>query len=50
MYIQSSPFQKKSKVKGGGTKKHGKIKSDDYKVKGTDYMSEEINRIKSLMV
>lgn len=38
-----------SGCKGGNTKKYEKTKSDDYKLRGTDYMSEEIKRIKSLM-
>jgi len=35
--------------KGGSSKKYKKTKHSDYKLKGQDYMSEEIKRIKSLM-
>jgi hypothetical protein len=38
-----------SGCKSGTTKKYERTKSDDYKLKGQDYMSEEIKRIKSLM-
>jgi hypothetical protein len=35
--------------KGGSSKKYQKTKHSDYKLKGKDYMSEELKRIKSLM-
>lgn len=35
--------------KGGTSQKYQQTKSDAYKLKGTDYMSEEITRMKSLM-
>jgi hypothetical protein len=35
--------------KGGSSNKYKKTKHSDYKLKGKDYMSEEIKRIKSLM-